>query len=226
MRNILLFTALLNTSLFSNNLFDISKVELGEIKFETKTKMRIHHNRITTFSLPIKIHSHTEALKKTKTGYSRKNIFTIDFTALSTDKMSMKTETLNEYDKKHRLIKITNKVNRNGEEQSISCVPLRKEIVKENYKKELGYKSDVLLLSCDNNTQKKMQTKLQKTATKGIGDLTKKRHYIMKYNDKDYVIKETTRIRIDENGTIKKISSRVNIKDLFSIKYSTENVYQ
>jgi len=59
-------TILLNTLLFSNNLFDISKIELGEIKFQTKTKMRILNNKITKFNLPIKIHSHTEAVKKQK----------------------------------------------------------------------------------------------------------------------------------------------------------------
>ena len=226
MKNLILLTILLNTLLFSNNLFDISKIELGEIKFETKTKMRIQNNKITTFNLPIKISSHTEAVKKTKTGYSRKSTLIINFTAIRTNKMRMTTETLSEFDTKHRLIKITQKVNRNGEKQSMSCFPVRKEIIKESYQKELGYKSDVLLFNCDNNTQKKMQSNLQKTGTESIANLTQKKHYIMSYNDKEYVIKETTKTTIDVNGTIKRISAKVTIKDLFSIKYSTKNVQQ
>jgi len=226
LKSIILVAILLNTLLFSNNLFDISKIELGEIKFETKTKMKIIKNKITTFNLPIKIHSHIQAVKKTKTGYSRKSTLTINFTALRNNKMDMTTETLSEFDTKYRLIKITQSINRNGEHQSISCIPLRKEIIKESYQKELGYKSDVLLFNCDNNTQKKMQSNLQKTAIEGIANLTQKKHYIMSYNDQEYIIKETTKTTIDVNGTIKRISAKVNIKDLFSIKYSSKKIQQ
>ena len=226
LKNIILVTLLLNTLLFSNDVFDISKIKLGKIKFETKTNMRIYKNKFITFNLPIKIHSHTEALKKTKTGYSRRSIVTISFTALKNNKMNMVTETLSEFDTKHRLTKTTQHINRNAEQQSIICTPLREEILNTSYQKELGYKSDVLLFNCDNNTQKKMQTNLQKTLTPGIANYTTKKHYIMIYNDKDYVIKETTKMAIDVNGTIKKISSNINIKDLFSIKYRTKDIQQ
>jgi len=52
--------------------------------------------------------------------------------------MRMKTETFSEFDSEHRLIKITQKVNRNGEEQILSCLPLREEIIKKVIKKNLG----------------------------------------------------------------------------------------
>jgi len=69
-----------------------------------------------------------------------------------------------------------------------------------------------------------MQSNLQKTATEGIANLTQKKHYIMSYNEQDYIIKETTKTTIDVNGTIKRISAKVTIKDLFSIKYSTRDI--
>jgi len=217
---------ILNTLLFSNSVFDISRLNFGKIEFTTKAKMRIYNNGITTFNLPIKIYSKTDAIKETETGYIRKSIFNIKFTAIRTDKMTFSTETLTEFDKQYRLTKLTEIINRNGEKQTVVCTPLREGLIEENYKKEIGYKSDVFLLECDNNSQKKMQSNLQKTAIEGIANLTTKKNFIMENNDIRYKIEETTKMTIDTNGTIKRISSKVQAKDLFSIKYRAKDIIQ
>lgn len=109
-------------------------------------------------------------------------------------------------------------------------MPLRECWIEENYKKEIeyttGYKSDVFLLECDNNSQKKMQSNLQKTKIEGLANLITKKNFIMENNNIRYTIEETTKMTIDTNGTIKSISSKVKAKDLFSIKYRTKDVVQ
>jgi len=230
LKKIILLTIILNTLLFSNNIFDIKRLNFESIEFNTKAKMRIYNNGVTAFNLPIKIYSKTEAIKETETGYIRKSIFKIKFTAIKTDKMTFSTETLTEFDKEYRLTKLTEKIDRNGERQTVICVPLRECWIEENYKKEIeytiGYKSDVFLLECDNNSQKKMQSNLQKTKIEGLANLITKKNFIMENNNIRYTIEETTKMTIDTNGTIKSISSKVKAKDLFSIKYRTKDVVQ
>jgi len=222
----ILLTMILTTLLFSNTAFDISKLNFGSIEFTTKTKMRIYKNGITAFNLPIEIFSKKEAIREIETGYLRKSIFKIKFTAIKTDKMTFTTERLTEFDKNYRLTKLTEKIDRNGEEQTVVCVPLREGQIEENYKKEIGYKSDVFLLNCDNNSQKKMQSNLQKTKLDGIANLTTKKNFIMENNKIRYKIEETTKMTIDTNGTIKMISSKIKAKDLFSIKYKAKDIVQ
>ena len=226
MKKSILLTIILNTLLFSNNVFDISKLNFGSIEFKTKAKMRIYKNGITAFNLPIEISSMTEAIKETETGYVKKSIFKIRFTAIKTDKMTFTTETLMQFDKKHRLTKLTEKIDRNGETQTVVCLPLREGHIDETYKKEIGYKSDVFLLNCDNDSQKKMQNNLQKTKLDGIANFTTKKDFIMENNNIRYTIEETTKMTIDTKGTILKISSKVKAKDLFSIRYTTKDIVQ
>lgn len=226
MKKTILLTFILNTLLFSNDVYDISRVNFGSIEYNAKTKMRIYNKGLTAFNLPIEICSHTRAVKETETGYLRKSTFKIRFTALKTDKMTFSTETLTEFDKDHRLTKLTEKIDRNGETQTVICVPFRKGHIEESYKKEIGYKSNVFLLVCDNHTQKKMQSKLQKTKINGIANLTTKKNFIMENNNIRYKIEETTKMTIDTNGTIKKISSKIKAKDLFSIKYTAKDIFQ
>ena len=226
MKKSILLTMILTTLLFSNTAFDISKLNFGSIEFTTKTKMRIYKNGITAFNLPIEIFSKKEAIREIETGYLRKSIFKIKFTAIKTDKMTFTTERLTEFDKNYRLTKLTEKIDRNGEEQTVVCVPLREGQIEENYKKEIGYKSDVFLLNCDNNSQKKMQSNLQKTKLDGIANLTTKKNFIMENNKIRYKIEETTKMTIDTNGTIKMISSKIKAKDLFSIKYKAKDIVQ
>ena len=226
LRKTLLLTIILNTLLFSSQLFDISRVNFGEIEYNAKTKMRIYKNGSTAFNLPIEICSHTRALKETESGYLKKSTFKIRFTAIKSDKMTFSTERLTEFDKEYKLTKLTEHIDRNGERQTVICVPLRKEAIEEDHKKEIGYKSSVFLLVCDNHTQKKMQSNLQKTKTKGLANLTTKKNFIMENNNIRYKIEETTKMTIDTNGTIHKISSRIKAKDLFSIKYTAEDIVQ
>ncbi len=226
MKKTILWTIILNTFLFANNVFDISKVNFGSIEFNAKAKMRIYKNGSTAFNLPIEICSHTRAIKKIKTGYVRKSTFKIRFTAIRTNKMIFTTETFTEFDKNYRLTKLTEIIDRNGEEQTVICVPYRKGLIEENYKKEIGYKSNVFLLVCDNHTQKKMQSSLQKTNSKGMANLTTKKNFIMENNKIRYKIEETTKMTIDTNGIIKKISSKIKAKDLFSIKYIAKDIVQ
>jgi len=226
LKKTILLTLILNTLLFSNNVFDISKVNFGSIEFNAKAKMRIYKNGSTAFNLPIEICSHTRAIKEIETGYIRKSTFKIRFTAIRTNKMTFTTERLTEFDKNYRLTKLTEKINRNGEEQTVICVPYREGLIEENYKKEIGYKSNVFLLVCDNHTQKKMQSNLQKTNTKGMANLTTKKNFIMENNKIRYKIEETTKMTIDPNGIIKKISSKIKAKDLFSIKYTAKDIVQ
>lgn len=217
---------ILNTLLFSNTIFDITRLNFGQIEFNTKAKMRIYKNGFTAFNLPIEICSKTEAIKETETGYVKKSTFKIRFTAIKTDKMTFSTETLKEFDKNHRLTKLTEKIDRNGETQTVVCVPLREGYIDETYKKEIGYKSDVFLLNCDNDSQKKMQSNLQKTKLAGIANFTTKKNFIMENNKIRYKIEETTKMTIDTNGTILKISSKVKAKDLFSIRYTAKDIVQ
>lgn len=226
MKKTILFTIILNTLLFSNDVFDISKVNFGPIEYNAKTKMRIYNKGIPTFNLPIEICSHTRAIKETDTGYLRESTFKIRFTALKTDKMTFTTETLTEFDKNYRLTKLTEKIDRNGETQTVICVPFRKGHIEETNKKEIGYKSDVFLLVCDNHTQKKMQSNLQKTNKKGMANLTTKKNFIMENNKIRYKIEETTKMTIDKKGTIKRISSKIKAKDLFAIKYTAKDIVQ
>lgn len=226
MKKILLLAIILSTTLLANNLFNISKVNFGPIDFKTKTKMRIYNKGIPTFNLPIEITSHTEAIKENETGFMRKSIFKINFMAIKTDKMTFSTETVTQFDQNRSLTKLTEKINRNGETQTVICVPLRKSRIEENYEKEIGYKSDVFLLVCDNHTQKKMQSNLQKNNQKGLANLTTKKHFIMMNNNIRYKIEETTKMTIDQQGNIKKISSKIKAKDLFSIRYTAEDVIQ
>ena len=199
-------------------------MKFGAFKFQTQTKMRIYKNKFTAFNLPIKISSYTEPLEVTETGYLRKSTVTIAFTAIKTDKMSIKTERLTEYDTHHQLSKLTEIINRNGETQTVICSPLREELLDENYTKAIGYKSDVVLLNCDDGHQMKMQSQLQKSPIEGLANFTTKKNFMMKHNDIDYKIEETTKMSIDSNGTIKRIASKVKVIDLFSIKYQTKDI--
>ena len=103
MKTIILFTLILNTFLFSNTTFDISKVNFGPLKYNANTKMRIYKNGITAFNLPIEINSHTRPIKKTKTGYLKRSTFNINFTAIKSNKMTFSTETLTEFDNNKKL---------------------------------------------------------------------------------------------------------------------------
>ncbi len=226
MKIIILLTLILNTFLFSDDLFDTAKVNFGSIEYNAKTKMRIYKNGSTAFNLPIEISSQTKGIKKTETGYLKKSTFKINFTAIRTNKMTFTTETLTEYNKNKKLTKYTENINRNGETQTVVCVPLGACLIDGPKKKEIGYKSDVVLLKCDNNTQKKIQCKVEKANKPGLANLTTKKHFIMENNKIRYNIEETTKISIDQNGTIKKISSKIKAKELFSIKYTTKDIIQ
>lgn len=226
MKKTILLTIILNTLLFSNDLYDISRVNFESIEYNAKTKMRIYNQGIATFNLPIEICSHTKPIKETQTGYVRKSTFKIRFTALKTDKMTFTTKTSIEYDKNYRLTKLTEKINRNGETQTVICVPLREGHIHKISKKEIGYKSDVFHLVCDNHTQKKMQSNLQKTSKEGIANLITKKYFIMENNKIQYKIEETIKMTIDTKGTIKRISSKIKAKDLFSIKYTAKDIVQ
>lgn len=226
MKNIILSIIILNTFLFSNNVFDTSKINFGSIEFNAKTKMRIYKNGITAFNLPIEIDSHTSPIKKTKTGYLKKSTFKIRFTAIRNDKMTFTTETLTEFDKNKKLTKFTENIDRNGETQTVVCVPLGACLIDGPSTKEIGYKSDVVLLKCDNDTQKKIQCNVEKANNKDLANLTTKKHFIMENNNKRYNIEETTKMTIDTEGNIKKISSKIKAKDLFSIKYTAKDIVQ
>ena len=186
--------------------------------------MRIYKNKITAFNLPIEIHFHTEPLIHIKSGYLKKSTVTIAFTAIKTDKMSIKTERLTEYNMHHQLRKLTETINRNGESQTVVCTPLREELIDENHKKELGYKSDVVLLNCDDGNQMKIQSKLEKSPTKGLANFTTKKNFMMKHNDINYKIEETRKLTIDTNGNIERIAENVKVTDLFSIKFRVRDV--
>ena len=45
-------------------------------------------------------------------------------------------------------------------------------------------------------------------------------------NDIRYKIEETTKLTIDKEGNVKRISSKIKAKDLFSIKYTTKDIVQ
>ena len=216
----------MSSFLFSNTLFDISSLNFGSIEFKTKAKMRIYNNGIATFNLPIEIDSKTEPIKETKTGYVRTSMFKIRFSAIKTNKMTFSTETITEFDRKYRLTKLTEKINRNGEKQTVVCVPLREALIEETYKKETGYKTGVFLLVCDNHSQKKMQSKLEKTKSASIANFTTKKNFIMENNNIRYKIEETMKMTIDSQGNIQKISSKIKAKDLFSIKYTAKDIVQ
>jgi len=226
LKKILLLTIILNTLLFSSDLFDTAKVNFGSIEFNAKTKMRIYKNGSTAFNLPIEISSHTRGIKKTEIGYLKKSIFKIRFTAIRTNKMTFSTETLTEYNKNKKLIKYTENINRNGETQTVVCVPVGACLIDAPNKKEIGFKSDVVVLKCDNNTQKKIQCSVEKANKPGLANLTTKKNFIMENNKIRYNIEETSKITIDTNGTIKKISSKIKAKELFSIKYTTKDIVQ
>jgi len=226
MKTIILFTLILNTFLFSNTTFDISKVNFGPLKYNANTKMRIYKNGITAFNLPIEINSHTRPIKKTKTGYLKRSTFNISFTAIKSNKMTFSTETLTEFDNNKKLTKFTENIDRNGETQTIVCVPLGACLIDGSRIKEIGYKSDVALLQCDNNTQKKIQCKVEKATKKDLANFTTKKHFIMINNDIRYKIEETTKLTIDKEGNVKRISSKIKAKDLFSIKYTTKDIVQ
>lgn len=217
---------ILSTLLFSTDVFDTSKVNFGSIEFNAKTKMRIYKNGSTAFNLPIEISSHTRGIKKTETGYLKKSTFNIRFTAIRTNKMTFTTETLTEFNKNKKLTKYTENINRNGETQTVVCVPLGACLIDGPKKKEIGYTSDVVLLKCDNNTQKKIQCNVETANKPGLANLTTKKHFIMENNKIRYKIEETSKITIDKNGNIKKISSKIKAKDLFSIKYTTKDIVQ
>jgi len=222
----ILLTIILSTLLFSNDVFDTSRVNFGSVEFNAKTKMRIYNQGIPTFNLPIEISSHTKPIKKTKTGYLKKSTFKIRFTAIKTDKMTFTTETSTEFNKNKKLTKFTEKINRNGETQTVVCVPLGACLIDGTNKREIGYKSDVVLLECDNNTQKKIQCNVEKANKKDMANLTTKKSFIMENNNIKYNIEEITKMTVDKEGNIKKISSKIKAKDLFSIKYTAKDVVQ
>lgn len=226
MKQIILLTIILNTLLFSNDVFDTSRVNFGSIEFKAKTKMRIYNQGIATFNLPIEISSLTEAIEETKTGYLKKSIFKIKFTAIKSDKMTFTTETLTEFDKNKKLSKFTENIDRNGETQTVVCVPLASCLIDENSKKEIGFKSDVYLMQCDNDTQKSIQCNVDKSNKEGMANLTTIKHFVMENNNIKYKIKETTKMTIDKEGNIKKIASKIKAKDLFTIKYTAKDVVQ
>ena len=226
MKKSILLTIILSTLLFSNDVFDTSRVNFGSVEFNAKTKMRIYNQGIPTFNLPIEISSHTKAIKKTKTGYLKKSTFKIRFTAIRSDKMTFTTETLTEFNKNKKLTKFTEKINRNGETQTVVCVPLGACLIDGTNKREIGYKSDVVLLEYDNNTQKKIQCNVEKSNKKGMANLTTKKSFIMENNNIKYNIEEITKMTVDKEGNIKKISSKIKAKDLFSIKYTAKDVVQ
>ncbi len=212
--------------LFANEPFNISNAKFGAYSFKTKTKMRIYKNNFTAFNLPIEITSHIEPLKKIKTGYLAKSTVVISFTAIRSDKMSIKTERIIEYSIHHQLKKISETINRNGETQTVVCTPLRDELIDQNPNKMIGCKSDVVILGCDDGNQMKMQSQLQKNAIKGLANFTTKKNFMMKYNAVNYKIEETRKITIDNNGTIHRIAEKIKVKDLFSIKYKTKDIVQ
>ena len=226
MKKTILLTIILSTLLLSNDVFDTSRINFGSIEYNAKTKMRIYNNGIPTFNLPIEISSHREAIQKNETGYLKKSTFKIKFTALKTDKMTFTTEIFKEFDKNKKLIKFTEKIDRNGETQTVVCVPSGACLIDGANKKEIGDKSDVVILECDNNTQKKMQCNVEKANKKGLANLTTKKNFIMENNKIKYNIEEVTKMTIDTEGNIKKISSKVKAKDLFSIKYTTKDIVQ
>ena len=148
----------------------------------------------------------------------------ISFTAIKSNKMSIKTERITKYNTHHQLDTLTETINRNGETQTVVCTPLREELLDENYTKEIGYKSDVVLLNCDDGNQMKMQSQLQKSAIKGMANFTTKKNFMMKYNGINHKIEETRKVTLDTNGTIVMIAEKVKVKDLFSIKYKTKDI--
>lgn len=225
MRKVFLLLVL-SSWLMSNTLFDLSGVYDDEIAYKTKTKMKIKKNGGLTFNLPIEINAQIDAMKKTDEGFLRRSMFQIKFSAIKTNKMTMKTERFSLYDDKHRLLRFTEKIDRNGEKQTVVCTPLRKGIIEGVNQAEVGYKTDVIVLACDNDTQAKMQSKLEKSASEGIANFTTKKNVIMEYDNRRYTIKETTKMSIDTQGKIKKVSSKVKAKDLFSIKYRTRDINQ
>ena len=226
MKKIILLTLILNTLLFSDTVFDTSKVNFGSIEYNAKTKMRIYNQGVATFNLPIEISSHTKPIKETKTGYLKKSTFKIRFTAIKTNKMTFTTETLTEFNKNKKLTKYTENINRNGETQTVVCVPLGACLIDGPNKREIGYKSDVVVLKCDNNTQKKIQCNVEKANKKGLANLTTKKHFVMENNKIRYKIEETTKMTVDKQGNIKKIASKIKAKDLFSIKYTAKDIIQ
>ena len=217
---------LLQTLLFSTELFDLSKVLLGGISYETKTKMRIYNKGITTFTLPIEIEATTEPIEKNETGFVRVSKFKILFPAVQSNKMTMYTKRTHIYDDMHRLVKMIEEINRNGKKQVVSCVPIREASVDNNYTKAVEYKSEVILLSCDNDSQLKMQMKLQKTDNDKIVKLISKKNSIMTYDTTRYVVEEINNMSIDTNGTIHQITSQIKIKDLFFVKYRARHIKQ
>ncbi|CAA6801914.1 MAG: Unknown protein [uncultured Sulfurovum sp.] len=225
MRKVFLLLVL-SSWLLSNSLFDLSGIYNDEIAYSTKAKMKIRNNGKITFNLPIDIDAKIDAMKQTDEGYLRTSMFQIKFSAIKTNKMTMKTERFSLYDDKHRLLRFTEKIDRNGEKQTVVCKPLREGNIDEVSQKEIGYKTDVILLACDNDSQIKMQSKLEKSAIQGIANFTTKKNFIMEYDNRRYKIEETTKMSIDIHGEIKKISSEVKAKDLFSIKYRTKNISQ
>ena len=135
MKTTIILTIILNTLLFSDNVFDISRPTFGLIKFNTEAKMRIYTNGKTAFNLPIEIFSYTEPIKKIKTGYLRKSTFEIRFTAIKTNKMTINTQTITEFDTNYRLTKLTEKISRNGEQKTVVCTPLSEVLIEKDYKK-------------------------------------------------------------------------------------------
>ena len=144
--------------------------------------MRIYKKSLTAFNLPIEITSRTEPLRETKTGYLAKSTVVIAFTAIKSDKMSIKTERIIEYSKHHQLKKISEIINRNGETQTVVCTPFQDELLDQNYNKMIGCKSDVVILNCDDGNQMKIQSKLQKSGIKGMANFTTKKNFMMKHN--------------------------------------------
>jgi len=226
LKKILLLTFILNTFLFSNNIFDISRINYGLIEYNAKTKMRIYNQGIATFNLPIEISSQTKAIKKTDTGYIKQSTFKIRFTAIKNDKMTFTTKTLTEFDKNQKLTKFTEKIDRNGETQTVVCVPLGACLIDGASKKKIGDKSDVVLLNCNNDTQKKIQCSVEKANKEGLANLTTYKHFIMENNNIKYKIEEVTKMTIDQEGNIQKISSKIKAKDLFSIRYTAKDIIQ
>lgn len=222
----ILLSIMLISYTFANDKYDLSRSLLESIELNTIGEMRINSPE-GEIPFSVDIYSKNDKLKKLENGNLEKKYSSRMTMNISKDVKSTSTsEVIVLIDNNFKTISYSEKSVSDGIVKNTLCLPdaeTQNLPIDKNFKKEIGFKSPVETLICDDGGSRQMSFSVKKGLNNTANIVSRTEAYILDKNMKIHLIERSV-ANINKDGSLNFIESIVVAKNMFSIYFKTDKI--
>ena len=221
----LITIALLSTSLFAAETYDISNLIKDKYSFKSKGELKmVVPDGKSTLNLPISLSIVSNgATKIDNDKYEIKSKTNVTMILPDGKKSITKTDMSMITDEWYRVTQMTEVSNSDGKKSTIKCKIMGEVQGNKSLILPIGYVSEKEVFLCDDDSKRTTQMKLLEGES-GRANLVVTQKAITKLKGDILIINETTVVDVDKSGKMYSIQSKIESEDKFVMKYKTEEI--